>query len=55
MPFGPETLMSDRIALVLAALIAGAVVLDLALLQSGASLDLVRKLADLVEYLAFWR
>ncbi len=47
--------MSDRFALVLAALIAGAVLLDLTVLQSGATLFLLRKLADFVEYLAFWR
>lgn len=47
--------MTDRIAFILAALIALAVVLDLALLDTGATLFLMRKLAELVEYLAFWR
>lgn len=47
--------MTDRIAFILAALIAGAVVLDLWLLNTGATLFVLRKLADLVEYLAFWR
>lgn len=47
--------MSDRSALILAGLIVGALVLDLAVLRSGATLFLLKKLADLVEYLAFWR
>jgi len=47
--------MSDRGALILAGLILGALVLDLAVLHSGATLFLLKKLADLVEYLAFWR
>ena len=47
--------MSDRLSLVIAV---GAVLLigaDLALLQTGAALFVLRKLTDVVEYLAFWR
>ncbi len=47
--------MSDRTALILGALIAGLFAVDLWVLDTGATLFLLRKLTQLVEYLAFWR
>jgi len=47
--------MSDRTALILAAVIVGLFVLDLWVLHTGATPFLLRKLIQLVEYLAFWR
>ena len=46
--------MTNRIALVLAALILALVAVDLAL-GWGGTLFLARRFADLVEWLAFWR
>ena len=46
--------MTNRIALVLAALILALVVADLAFDLCG-TLFLARRFADLVEWLAFWR
>ena len=47
--------MSDRLSLMLASLVVLALGTDLLLLQTGAPLFLARKLADLTEYLTFWR
>lgn len=47
--------MTDRIALYLAALIVVLVLLDVTLNASDAMMFLLRKMVDLVEYLAFWR
>lgn len=47
--------MSNRTNIVLGGLIVGLLFVDLAILHTGASLFLARKMADLVEYLAFWR
>ena len=47
--------MTDRMYLVVAGLIVAAIVADAALNGGAALLFLVRKLIDLVEYLAFWR
>ena len=47
--------MSNRLTLALAALIALALVLDLALNGGRASLLLAQKGAGLVDYLTFWR
>lgn len=47
--------MTNRIAIVLALLIAAGVAVDLVLRDGAGSLFLLRKLADLVEWVAFWR
>ncbi|WP_372603645.1 hypothetical protein [Actibacterium sp.] len=47
--------MTDRLALLLGVLIAGAVVGDLILNGGQGSLFLARRFAELTEYLAFWR
>ena len=47
--------MTDRISLALVSLALAAIGLDLMLIQTGFPLLFVRKLADLIEYLAFWR
>jgi hypothetical protein len=47
--------MPDRISPALAGLVLLAAGLDLLLLHTGIAMFLIRKLADLVEYLAFWR
>ena len=47
--------MTNRIALVLAALIAVFLVVDAAWPGLGGPLFLAREFADLVEWLAFWR
>jgi hypothetical protein len=47
--------MPDRIALLLGDLIVATLLMDLVVLQSGSTLFLLRKLAEIVEYLAFWR
>jgi hypothetical protein len=47
--------MTDRLALGLASLIVALFLLDFFLLDSGATLFLLRKLSDFIEYLAFWR
>lgn len=48
-------IMTDRLALLLGVLIAGAVVGDLILNGGQGSLFLARRFAELTEYLAFWR
>ena len=47
--------MTDRIAFVLAALIAALILGDIALNGSAGLVFALRKLADFVEYLSFWR
>lgn len=47
--------MTDRIALVLALLIAAAIGADMVFNDSVASVFLLRKLGDLVQYLMIWR
>ena len=47
--------MTDRIALVLALLITGLIGLDIVTNGGDVLLFLLRKCAQLVEYLAFWR
>lgn len=47
--------MTDRIALYLAALILGLIVLDVALNSAAVLTFLLRKLVDMIEYVAFWR
>jgi hypothetical protein len=47
--------VTDRIALVLAGVIAAAILADVVLNSSHALLFLLRKMVDLVEYLSFWR
>jgi hypothetical protein len=47
--------MSDRTNLILGGLVIGLIGLDLLVLHSGATMFLVKKLADFVEYLSFWR
>lgn len=46
--------MTNSLAVILAALIVGALALDLAM-GWGLSLFLARRFADLVEWMAFWR
>ena len=47
--------MADRMYLVVAGVIAAAIVADVTLNDSAASVFLVRKLFRLVDYLEFWR
>ena len=47
--------MTDRIAIVLVAVIVAAILGDVALNESAALVFALRKLADFVEYLSFWR
>lgn len=47
--------MTDRIALYLAVLFVILVFLDMTLNASAVLMFLLRKMVDLVEYLAFWR
>ena len=47
--------MTDRIAVILALLIVAAVIADMALNGGHAMVFLLRKLEDLIEYLAVWR
>ena len=47
--------MSNRIAVLLGGLISILIVLDLALNGGEASLFMLRKFADTVEWLSFWR
>lgn len=47
--------MSDRNAVILGAAVIGALLLDLVLNGGAASFFLVRKLADLIYFLSFWR
>lgn len=47
--------MTDRIALVLGLVIVLSGAADLVLNDGGASMFLLRKFVDMVEWLAFWR
>ena len=47
--------MSNRIALIVAAVILTVILLDIVLDGSAALLFLLRKLVDMIEYVAFWR
>lgn len=47
--------MTDRIAFVLAGLIGLAILADLTLNGGSALLFLLRKLADLIDFVAIWR
>ena len=47
--------MSNRIALIIAAVIVTLILLDITLDGSAALLFLLRKLVDMIEYVAFWR
>ena len=47
--------MTDRIALVLALLIAAAIGADVVLNGGAASMFLLRKMLDLVQYVMIWR
>ena len=47
--------MTDRWAIIIGALVIGALLLDLALNGGAASFFLVRKLADLIYFVSFWR
>jgi len=47
--------VTDRISLALAVVILAAVIADVALNGGHAMLFLLRKLEDLIEYLAVWR
>ena len=47
--------MTNRIALVLATLITAALFADLFTYHGATTLFLLRKLADLVDWVAFWR
>ncbi|MGP3697083.1 hypothetical protein [Rhodobacter sp. NSM] len=47
--------MTNRIALILAATIVIALILDALVNGSAATLFLLRKLSQLVQYLVFWR
>lgn len=47
--------MSNRLALIIALLIAGAITIDITRHDAQYSLYLARRLVDLIEYIAFWR
>ncbi len=47
--------LTTRLALILAALIAAFFLLDQLVLHLGAPLFLARKIADLIDWVAFWR
>ncbi|WP_095589828.1 hypothetical protein [Actibacterium ureilyticum] len=47
--------MSNRLAFLIVLLIAAAITADVILHDGEYTLYLARKLADLIEYLAFWR
>lgn len=47
--------MSNRTAFILAIIIVAAIVLDVTLNASLALTFLLRKLVDLIDYVAFWR
>jgi hypothetical protein len=47
--------MSNRTNVILGVVIVGAIVADVALTRGAGSIFVAKKLADLVEYLAFWR
>ena len=47
--------MTDRLALYLAGVIVVLILLDVALNETAALTFLLRKLVDMIEYVAFWR
>ena len=47
--------MSNLTNLILGGLVLAFIAIDVLIVHSGATLFLLRKLTDLVEYLAFWR
>jgi hypothetical protein len=47
--------MTDRFPFLLGGLLFGLAALDVLVLHSGVTFFLLRKLADFVEYLSFWR
>ena len=47
--------VTDRIALILASVIIAAILADVYQNDSHALLFLLRKMADLIEYISFWR
>jgi hypothetical protein len=53
--FGKDVLMSNRTHFILAVIIVAAILLDVTFDSSAAMMFLLRKLVDLIDYLAFWR
>ncbi|MGR3467685.1 MAG: glyceraldehyde-3-phosphate dehydrogenase [Shimia sp.] len=47
--------MTNRLAIIFAVLIIGAILADVILNGSEASLFLLRKMMDLIDWMAFWR
>ncbi|MEM1151067.1 MAG: hypothetical protein AAGI03_10990 [Pseudomonadota bacterium] len=47
--------MTNQLAIILGALVIIALILDAVLNGSSASLFLIKKLTDLIEWMAFWR
>ncbi len=47
--------MSNRTNLILGTIIVGLILADLALAKGAGTIFMLKKLTDLVEYLAFWR
>ncbi|MGL4320113.1 MAG: glyceraldehyde-3-phosphate dehydrogenase [Paracoccaceae bacterium] len=47
--------MSNRAAIILASVVIGALLLDRILNAGDATMFMLRKMFDLVEYIAFWR
>jgi hypothetical protein len=52
---GKENWMTDRIALILAVIIVLLILVDIVLNDAAALTFLLRKLVDMIEYVAFWR
>lgn len=52
---GKEAQMNNRISLILGIIIVVLILLDVTFNSSNAITFLLRKLVDLIEYLAFWR
>jgi uncharacterized membrane protein YobD (UPF0266 family) len=50
-----ESWMTDRIALILAIIIVLLILVDVVLNDAAALTFLLRKLVDMIEYVAFWR
>ena len=47
--------MTNRLAIILFVIVVAALVADAALNESAATLFLLKRFADLTEYIAFWR
>ncbi len=47
--------MTNRLALILGGMILGGLIIDIAIFGTGHALFLAKKMADLIEWLAFWR